>query len=248
MLWTGVFAKGAGTVDTIIGTRTDGLRTVTSISLGTKDTPAGVVIDDRERKADGHIVYTVTSIQAADGTTAVTSVSLAWERYVPFTYPGRAKAFTETYDTTKTQLALYTSPPVSTLVKATVTVSYTTTSTLGTISDFWNPTDWAAVRKQWVGAYGVAAATTEALPGYRSVSATAVTLAGSGFDATIEGHNIYAGTTARITCTGGPSDPGGNTYTLAAELEPAFTSTAGTVYYRKTLVSATIPAQASLPV
>jgi len=101
----------------------------------------------------------------------------------------------------------------------------------------------------WVGAYGVAAARNIAYNGYRTTSSTPVTLTSSGYNEAIFGFNIYGGATGRITVTGGPPDPGGNTYTLLAEVEPAFYEyTSATPYYRKTLVSATIPAQAALPV
>lgn len=247
MVWSAIFGKGVGLVAQLIAARQDGLREVTNIALGTRDAPDGAVIRDDYRNDDGYIVYTVTAMQTAAGGSNPTTATMVFERYMPFTYPGRAKAFTETYDG-KTMLSHFESPPVSTLVKATVTISYQTGNTLGTISDFWNPSDWATVKAQWTGAYGVASSQIKALPGYRTVSSTPVTLAGSGYDATIYGHNIYASTTARITVTGGPANPDGNTYTLHAEIEPAFTDADGTKYYRKTLVSATIPAQASLPV
>jgi hypothetical protein len=75
-----------------------------------------------------------------------------------------------------------------------------------------------------------------------------VTVTGSGYNATIYGYNVYASTTATIIVTGGPADPGGSTWTLSAEIEPAFTDTSGVRYFRKTLVSAAIPAQSALPV
>lgn len=245
-IWQVVYAKGTGTVSELIGTRQDGLREVTYVSLGSRTAPSGIVIQDDKRLADGYEVFTVTSMQEADGGNDPTTVSLSWERYVPFTYPGRAKAWVETVGSQEF-LDVFLSPPVETLVEATVTVTYQTASTM-TISDFWNPSTWATMRATWVGAYGVAATRVQALKGYRTTSATAVTLAGTGYDEAIFGYNIFNGTTARITVTGGPSDPGGNTYTLSAELEPAFTSSTGTQYYRLTKVVATIPAQASLPV
>jgi hypothetical protein len=43
---------------------------------------------------------------------------------------------------------------------------------------------------------------------------------------------------------GGPEDPVGNTYTIETPLlEEAFTDIDGTQYYRKTIITATIPAQ-----
>lgn len=241
------FVKGAGLVMVAIEARNDGLRTETHVAYGTKSTPSGVVTRDDYREADGYRVFTVTAMQAEDGS-AVTGAEVEVERWVPFTYPGRAKAFAETYDSGKVNLAVFLSPPVATQVLATVTTSYQTANTLGSIGTFWNPSEWATIKAQWVGGYGRAASQLEALPGYRSVSDAPVTHTGTGFDSTIYGGIIYNGSTAEITVSGGPDDPGGETLVLHAELEPAFTSVTGTKYFRKTIIVATIPAQASLPV
>lgn len=242
------FVRGEGLVAVSISMRNDGLREETHVAYGTKSTPSGIVVRDDYREGNGYRIYTVSSMQAADGG-AVTSATYSIQAYVPFTYPGRAKAFSETYDS-KVMLNLFKSPPVATQVLATITVSYQTANTLGTISDFWNPTEWACVRAQWVGSYGRQTSQIDALPGYRAESATPVTYTGNGFDSSIFGGVIYNATTAKITVTGGPADPGGTTKTLHAALDerPAFTSLAGVNYYRKTLVSAAIPAQSALPV
>ena len=246
-IYTYTFAKGTGLAAEYIATRQDGLREVTDISLGSKVTPVGVVIRDDYKQQDGYTVYTVTAMQTDTGSAGVTSASLTFERYVPFVYPGRAKPYTETLGIV-TALNTFLGPPVETLVKASVTITYGTTSALGTISDFWNPSDWATERATWVGAYGRAASRTVPHVGYRSTTASAVTVTGSGYNATIYGYNVYASTTATIILTGGPSDPGGSTWTLSAEIEPAFTDTSGVRYFRKTKVSAAIPAQSALPV
>lgn len=246
-IWTTVWAKGTGLVAQSIGTRQDGLREVTNISLGTRSAPAGIVIQDDYREADGFTIYTVTSMQEADGGSDPTTVSLSFERYVPFQYPGRAKAYTETVGS-KVFLDVFLSPPVETDVKATVTVTYTTTSTLGTISDYWNPSEWATMRAKWVGAYGRSASAVASYKGYRTTSSTPVTVNGSGVLKAIFNNIIYNGEDATITVTGGPSDPGGSTWTLDAVLEPAFTSSTGTQYFRKTVVTAAIPSQSALPV
>jgi hypothetical protein len=246
-IWVTTWAKGDGLVSQLISSRQDGLREVTNISLGSRIAPSGVVIADDYRDSDGFTIYTVTAMQTAAGSGTVTGATIAFERYVPFTYPGRAKAWVATVGS-QSFLDTFLGPPVETLVLATVTVTYQTSSSLGSIGTVWNPDEWATERSTWVGAYGVAASRNRALPGYRTTSSTPVTLAGTGYDESVYGFNIYAGTTARITITGGPSDPGGTTKTLDASVEPAFTDTAGTVYYRRTVVSAAIPAQSALPV
>jgi len=249
-IWTTVWAKGTGLVAQYIAARQDGLREVTNVTLGTRTAPDGIVIRDDYRIVEGFKVYTVSSIQSASGGNP-TAASVSFERYVPFTYPGRAKAFSETVSGSK-YLDVFRSPPVTTDVKATVTVTYTATNTIGSVADYWNPSEWATIRANWTGLRDTPNNVVTALPGYRSVSATAVTATasavGAGSDLSCLGGLVFGGTTASITCTGGPSDPGGTTKTLDVTIEPAFVSTAGTAYYRKTVVSASIPAQAALPV
>ena len=252
-IWTVTWAYGTGLVAELIAARQDGLREVTDISIGTRTAPAGVVIRDDYRNEDGYKIYTVTSMQTAAGSGTVTGATMVFERYVPFTYPGRAKAFTETYNS-RIMLDVFRSPPVTTDVKATVTVSYTTTNTIGTVSDYWNPSEWATLRSQWIGLNNEPQNLILALPGYRSTSATAVTATCSAVapnDVSCMGNIVYGNTTAKITCTGGPANPGAagaNTWTLDVTIEPAFTDAAGTKYYRKTVVTATITDQAALPV
>lgn len=250
-VWRVVYAKGTGLVGQDIGPGPAGLRTVTNVSLGTQVTPTGIVVRDDYRIADGYKVYTTSAIQTAAGGADPTAITVAVERYVPFTYPGRAKAFSEVVNGF-TLLDVFQDPPITSKVKATVTLSYVTTTTM-TISDLWNPTQWACIRAQWVGFGPEPSNVVKALPGYRSVSATAVTETASGTapsDLSCFGNTVYGGEDATITVTGGPADPGGNTYTLDAFIDedPAFTSTAGTRYHRKVVISATIPSQAALPV
>jgi hypothetical protein len=250
-IWTTTWAKGTGLVSQLISARQDGLREVTNISLGTRVAPDGVVIRDDYRIVEGFKVYTVSTIQEADGGSDPTDAEVEFERYVPFTYPGRAKTFQETVNT-YIMLDVFLSPPVTTDVKATITVTYTTTATIGTVANYWNPSEWATLRAAWVGWGDKPYNQVTALTGYRSVSATAIevtaSVVGDGSDVSCLGNPVFGGEKAKVWCTGGPADPGTNTYTLDVTLEPAFVSTAGTVYYRKTVVTATIPAQASLPV
>jgi hypothetical protein len=74
------------------------------------------------------------------------------------------------------------------------------------------------------------------------------TSGGTGLDTSVLGDRVYASTDWLIALSGGPVEPGGTTWTLNARVEPAFVGYDGTQYYRKTVVSAAIPAQAALPV
>jgi hypothetical protein len=249
-VWTTTWACGTGLVTQLIHARQDGLREVTNIALGTRVAPDGLVIRDDYELDSGFTVYTVSTIQSRDGGSA-TGATLAFERYVPFKYPGRAKAYTFTSQNDWSIYDVFQSPPVQTDVLATVTVTYQSSASLGSVGTYWNPSEWATIQAEWVGPDNMPGFVIRALSGYRSTSATPLTFEApgvGGFAGTMIGNPVYGGTTAKLTVSGGPADPGGSTFTLDAVIEPAFTTTAGTVYYRKTVTSAAIPSQAELPV
>jgi len=43
--------------------------------------------------------------------------------------------------------------------------------------------------------------------------------------------------------SGGPTDPAGVKFTLDVDLRPAFSDVDGNTYYKKTIITSTIPAQ-----
>lgn len=246
------FAKGSGLVIERIRSRQDGLREMTHIALGTRDAPAGIVIEDDYSEEDGYKMYTVTTMQTATGSSDVTGATLHVQRRVPFTYPGRAKAYTKTAGG-NTFIDVFLSPPIESEVTADVDISYQTSGDIGSLAhDFWEPEEWATIEAYWVGPYGYPALHVEALRGYRSVDETAVTATASiidvGTDTACMGKPVYGGTTAQVQVFGGPDDPGGTTFILHADTELAFTGTDGTKYYRLTLISAAIPTQPDLPI
>lgn len=264
-VYTYTFAKGLGLVFVGISSRSDGLREVTNISLGTRTAPSGIVIRDDYRESDGYKIYTVTALQTAAGGADVTTATVVFDAYVGFTYPGRAKPFVHLGDPDVPCIEVFKSPPIQTQVKALVTTSYQTSNAFGAISDYWNPTDWATLRAE----FKIPSSSgdpeqkliVQALPYYRGVSSplTVAIDAAPYFIAKVFGEITFGMVVETgslvttpydvvITINGGPPDPGGNTWTLDARLDLAFTATDGTKYYRKTLVTAAIPAQSALPV
>jgi hypothetical protein len=245
-----VWAEGLGLISQDITTRDDGLRDQTYVSLGTKQTPTGVVIKDESENIDGVIKYTVTARQSSTGGNP-TAESFTFQRYHPFTYPGRLKAYIATGAESRA-LDVYKSPPAQIDVLATVTVSYQTSNTIGSLAaTFWNPLDGATILGQWVGLNNFAQNLAESWRDYRSLSNTSVSFTGSGLapNDSIFGNLVYGSTVASAQAYGGPPAPDGNTYTVAPpQLDFAFQDTSGTKYYRLTLVTATIPTQTALPV
>lgn len=245
------WAEGVGLVSQAIKIRTDGLREQTYISIGTKQTPTGVVISAESEEIDGNTKYIVTAMQTAAGATP-TGATLVLPVTAPFTYPGRAKRWTATAANGWTIIDVFLDPPVETEIDATITITYQTSASLGSIGTRWQPTQGATIRAEWIGLNNIPAYKVQALRGYRSTDASALSVAvsviGGNPGGTMLGNVIFGGTTAIVTVTGGPPDPAGNTYTLEAKLDLAFVDVSGTNYYRKTVISATIPAQAALPV
>ena len=59
----------------------------------------------------------------------------------------------------------------------------------------------------------------------------------------VNGNRIFASTPYRMEVFGGPTDPVGVKFTLDVDLRPAFTDVDGNTYYKKTIITSTIPAQ-----
>lgn len=251
-VYTYQFAKGSGAVAHMVHSRQDGLREVTVIALGTRIVPdGGIVIRDDDEARDGHTVYTVSAIESKNGGDPLPT-TFSFERFVQFTYPGRAVAFERTSANGWKIIDLFQSPPVATEVLATVTIFYQTSSEIADLpAPHWNPGTWATAQMDWTGLGNSPGFAVEPLPGYRAAPAATLAytapLVANGLGGTLCGRIIYGNTTGQLRVSGGPEDPSGNTYVLDATVEPAFIGVDGTVYYRKTIVTATIPEQAALP-
>jgi len=250
IIYESQWAEGNGIIGQSIRSRADGLREQTYVSLGTKSVPAGIILDDDSEEIEGVTKYTVRCMQSYVGGDP-TDFTYTVFKHVPFTYPGRAKAYQKTASNGWTAIDVFLSPPVETLVVGTVVVGYQTTNDLPS-GDIWQPTEWATIEAEWIGLSNFPAFHIEALRGYRSVSTDAVSVdvsiwAGDA-GGTMMGKVIFGGTTAVVTVTGGPIDPGGTTQVLESSVEYAFTDTDGNIYYRTTKISAAIPTQADLPV
>lgn len=248
------WAEGSGIISQSVRARQDGLRTQTYVSLGTKQTPLGIVIADEEDEADGVTRYTVTCMQDKNGGDPTGTVT-SFKKSVPFTYPGRAKAYSRTVPGSNKKLAdVYLAPGIQTEVEATVTISYTSTNTIPELSSLYQPTEWASAHAQLITRKGQPIDINKGLRGFRADPATTVSITTPAVadpdDAggSILGYFVYGNTTGTLKVKGGPPDPGGNTYTLDAELQPAFMGVNGTQYFRKIVVRAMIPAQPALPI
>ena len=64
-----------------------------------------------------------------------------------------------------------------------------------------------------------------------------------GIKTIINGKRIFASTPYRIEISGGPTNPATVKFTLDVDLRPAFSDIDGNTYYKKTIITSTIPAQ-----
>ena len=68
-------------------------------------------------------------------------------------------------------------------------------------------------------------------------------VSGSGRETIVNGRRIFGDTPYRMEISGGPIDPVGVKFTLDVDLRPAFSDVDGNTYYKKTIITSTIPAQ-----
>lgn len=159
---------------------------------------------------------------------------------------------------------VYLSPPVDVELDAEVVVSYQTSAALTLGTSFWNPDSWATIEAKFQQNNSVAAIhDVRSLAGFRAINAgtainffaATVTISTPGgtvwvtnFAYSCLGQSLYPMSNGSLVVYGGPVDPGGLNWVLAAKLEPAFVSLDGVQYFRKTQVSAFVPPQPTLPV
>lgn len=252
------WAEGIGVVSERVQYREGGLRLINRdifLPQGSGDysayTPVGVEVDRGVTESDGVRRFSVTWMQSIAGGDP-TTYTLAFASKVPFTYPGRAKAYYDVFGspsyTFHKAYDVYLSPPVQCLVEGTTQISYTTSNGAPSPSyNLWNPTDWATMRAKWIGWSNTPRSKVEGLRGYLALNEGAFGYSVTGYDTSVLGDRVYAGTDFSIVLSGGPSNPANTMQTLSIEKVPAFTSTTGVQYYRVTEVFAFIPAQPAMP-
>lgn len=236
----GIVSRGERLVD-------GGLKEVTirSFYLPNAASP-GIVVSQTQENENGYPIWISTTLQKADGTSPTSAgAALTHGAEVTFTYPGVASFYevsiTGGYNGLDYWLGdVDLSPPIESIVNATVTISYSSTSTFPAISPArWNPTSWAKLTAYWVTSGIEPTSKSQGLRGYR-VGATATLTYPGGFDkASFFGQFVYGSSLA--TLAGGPANPSGSEYTLSYKVDPAFVDVDGTQYYRRTQVTATIP-------
>jgi hypothetical protein len=181
------WAEGLGIVSERLQYRDGGLRLLNRdifLAQGTTDysayTPTyGIEVDKSFTEGEGIRRYSVTWIQSNSGGDPLTNPVLQFTSKVPFTYPGRAKAyyipFTTGSYTSHRAYDVFMSPPIQSLIDATTIVYYKSTNTTPTPStgySLWNPTDWAVMQAKWIGWSDSPRSKIEGLRGYIAMNPT----------------------------------------------------------------------------
>jgi len=254
------WAEGIGVIEERISLRDGGLRLENWVSFGLQAgtavfTPPGVPLTIDEELGDGVTKYSVTCMQNNLGGDPTTGVALEFEDYLNFTYPGRAKIYSMTFSLWSSGTGyvydVFKSPPIQIQVEGLVQISYQTSPIIGALPyPLWNPTEWATLRANWQGLDAYAKAEVQTLYGYISTGSASLAFTAPAYPSSVSilGINALQNSSGAIHLTGGPADPGGTQVTILAKLDPVFVDFYGVQYYRKTLITATIPAQPSLPV
>ena len=176
--------------------------------------------------------------------------------------------FNKTFTTTAYDVKLQ--PPTTADIEATITISYQTSNSVGVLGlPLWSPKKWASIESSWswvrdnsfsIETTNTTSGTTrigskyQGLPSYRVGNEASVTYSGQdGANsplATFFGQTVVPliggdwKASGTINIVGGPNNPEGNSYIIREPtIEEAFSDIDGTQYYRKTIVSATIPTQ-----
>jgi hypothetical protein len=252
IIYTYSWAEGKGLIEQNIIVHGEGelsgLQDETWVSLGTKLTPPnGPIIRDEFVQENGVTKYTVTVRQAAGGAGDPSTVTKVSTRYQNFRHPGRAAPYKHSVGTWGGALDVFLSPPIDVLIPHTTTITYQTSSSIGSVGTVWNPLSWATSVASWAGLGDYPQSKITGYRDYRAYPApgTSVSMTAGSLDTnggTCLGQAVYGGSAANITVYGGPVDPAGALWTVDAELKPVFQDSAGVQWYRKTVVTCTPPA------
>ncbi len=222
-----------------------GLKEVTVHSFHTINAASpGIIVNQTEENELGYPIWSSTTLQKYDGTDPAVGTAESHGVLMNFQYPGVA-SFLFGPRGTYAGLTYWIgdvslSPPIEALVQSTVSVSYTTSTSIPTLSPaLWNPTSWATLYSYWVSSGIEPTSKYEGLRGYRVGAVSTMSYAPIYDKASFFGRYVYG--LAEATLSGGPPNPSGNSYTLSYVIAPAFIGTDGTRYYRHTQVVAAIP-------
>jgi len=264
----------AGTLSISKSSESDGVMSVTTVFFGAEGSAVGPIIAKKTDDYEGLPTVSVTTLQDVDGNSIVAGGENLVNQvsgFSPFSYPGvldvDANATTNGGGGDWLQVkALLIDAPAQCKVKTTTYFIFQTGNSI-VASDYkyasstglWSPNHWAAFSISASGVFDNGLfSDSSTFRGYRTSSASdSGSLSGpllSVAQLSWQGRSVLTDNATinyDLVIDQGPPDPIGNTYTLDAQIAPAFDDIDGNQYYKKTIVvTDAIPSQpntASLP-
>ena len=249
----------AGTLSVSSRNLSEGVKQVTTTFLATEGSTTGPTISRTQDNFQGLKTISVANLQDRAGNSLIASdpnLVHSYEQLVDFKFPGVVSigSVTEGGSGFNIEHKFYDlKPPINRKVEAQVNVFFQTEAnilpsdfTFSSSQSLWNPTSWAEGKIKGISTnFALSTARpmseTKGFVGYTSGTSGAVTVTGgTGVSAkAIEGSYIVPGNTSSIEVSGGPGVPSGK-YVLDVKIVPAFEDVDGNLYFKKTIVTATV--------
>lgn len=226
----------AGLLSETFRTADDGLVNYTRVWLkevGTSPAiPAGSVITSEEI-GDYNGLRTI-NIQYRK---LPTSGTFTYQTTIPFTIPGTVEVLEDKpFNNATKNLVLDLTPPTPTTVAASVEVTYSTNQNVST-SNLWQPTEWASSLITGIGEGSTPIYSASTYSKYIRIG-NGETVSAGGY---LTGVKVIGSSNGRIDLEGPTYDPAGKSILVSISNDPVFSDKNGVQYYKKTLVTATIP-------
>ena len=151
-----------------------------------------------------------------------------------FTIPGTVTTAVRSPGGGFSNRMLVVTPPVSTLCKGTVTISYSTNGNVALPANFYQQKGGVNVRIEGIGYYYRPFASTSSYSNHVRLNS------GASSSSMIQGNPLYANTSGRISISGTMDDPAGQTKTVSIKSTPVFRLD-GTQYFKHEQVELDIP-------
>jgi len=162
--------------------------------------------------------------------------SFTYQTTQAFTIPGTVTTSWSSPGGGFSNLMLAVTPPVSTLCKGTVTVSYSTNGNVTLPANFYQQKGGVNVRIEGIGYYYRPFASTSSYSNHVRLSS------GASSSSMIQGNPLYAYTFGSIRISGTTDDPAGQTKTVSIKSTPVFRLD-GTQYFKHEQVQLDIPSR-----
>ena len=255
----------AGTLSVSNKNLSEGVRESTTQFLAVEGSTTGPIIRRSQDNFEGIKTISVSTLQDRAGNSIIASnpnLVHSYEKLIDFKFPGVVSIATEIDAFSSAGLPAVNNiehkfydlqAPVTAKVEAQVNVFFQTEPnilpadfTYSSSQGLWNPTSWAegkilGLSTNWTLQRVAPLSQTKGFIGYTSGTSGAQTVTPnlSGDAKAIEGKFIFPFTSASIEVVGGPGIPSGK-YVLDVNINPAFEDVDGNIYFKKTIVTATV--------